>query len=338
MKPFLIVTLVMLSVLVSGVRGTAQEQPVAKATWETVKIVPPQAKEKYYRIAFVDRKVGYLASNKAIYKTEDGCLTWKTVLQANFLNSGHIAFLQFKAKNTGWLGCNGTLYATDDGGESWAPVEKVPAAALAVGPDGWMLAGGGGSVFRKSDPKAKWEKLDFAKKTGADENAQFNHVALIAIAGKETAFVAINGNLAANTKVFKTTDRGKTWKEVFKRDLRLEGLQFVDGKRGWLIGSKGIWATQDGGESWNTQLNPEDRNLRFLAFDPKGSPVGVAPVNGYGGDRKILYTTNGKAWRSVELDLKKAEFICAAVVDSGCAYILTNDGRFIRFLEFQKKS
>jgi photosystem II stability/assembly factor-like uncharacterized protein len=336
MKRFLMVAPVMLVVLAFCTCGTAQEPPVRKPTWETVKIVPPQSEEKYFRIAFVDRNIGYLASDKAIYKTEEGCLTWKTILEAKFLKKGAITFLHFQDKRSGWLGCDRTLYATEDGGESWAPVENVRAHVLAIGPDGFMLAGSGGKVFRKSGGESKWEELDFVAKTGIDVGGRGEDVILIAIADKQTAFVALHNNFNQGT-IFKTTDRGKTWKEVFKKESGLTGLHFADAKRGWVVGGAKIWATEDGSENWKTQLNPEESDIRFLAFDPKGSSVGVGPLYSYGGDRTILYTTNGKVWRSVELDIKKAQFISASVVDDGCAYVLTNDGRFIRFLEPLKK-
>jgi photosystem II stability/assembly factor-like uncharacterized protein len=215
-------------------------------------------------------------------------------------------------------------------------VENVRAYVLAIGPDGFMLAGSGGKVFRKSGGESKWDELDFVAKTGIDVGGRGEDVRLIAIADKQTAFVALHNNFNQGT-IFKTTDSGKTWKEVFKKDQGLSGLHFADAKRGWVVGGSKIWATEDGGETWKTQLNPEESAIRFLAFDPKGSPVGVGPMYSYGGDRTILYTTNGKVWRSVELDIKKAQFISASVVDDGCAYVLTNDGRFIRFLEPLKK-
>jgi hypothetical protein len=68
----------------------------------------------------------------------------------------------------------------------------------------------------------------------------------------------------------------------------------------------------------------------FLAFAPAGGTFGVAPVLG---QPKLVYTTDGKSWHSVEFALKKATWQSASVVDNGCALVLTEDGRIIRFQE-----
>jgi hypothetical protein len=77
------------------------------------------------------------------------------------------------------------------------------------------------------------------------------------------------------------------------------------------------------------QLNPEGRPLRLMSFDPHG----VAAVEGrYDEDDKVLWTTNGKAWRPVGLGLK-GKIVAAAVVDVGCFIVLLEDGRTGRYLD-----
>jgi photosystem II stability/assembly factor-like uncharacterized protein len=317
-------------------RAQERAQPPAKSGWEALKVVTPKGEEKFARIAFPTREIGYLASNKAIYKTVDGGLSWKPALEAGFLNTG-ITLLRFQDPRTGWLGCGGKLYTTEDGGESWAPVDaKLGINALAVGEDGWVLVGGGGTLYQQRGRKGKWENLDWAAVTKVDSS--FDSIKFIAITGPQTALVATNGNLHSAARVFRTTDGGKSWNEVLKKDFRIGGLHFADAKRGWLMAGAKLWTTEDGGDTWKTQINPEDKDLKFFSFGPKGSQAGVAPIQGYYGDTQILFTANGKQWRTVQLDLKGANFVDANAVDGGCAYVLVEDGRMLRFLEPAKKN
>lgn len=52
--------------------------------------------------------------------------------------------------------------------------------------------------------------------------------------------------------------------------------------------------------------------------------------------RKLVYTTTGKKWLSVQLDLKTVNYQDATVVDNKCAYVLNEDGSILRFLDMGK--
>jgi photosystem II stability/assembly factor-like uncharacterized protein len=329
-RSLVIVPLILAGLMVSSVAAQDKSGSDGKSPWESLPIVAPKGDETFHCIAFVSREVGYVAGTKAIYKTEDGCKTWKPVFHAAFLKSGHIDFLRFQDAQHGWLGCNSKVYFTEDGGASWEPVDAgLGSADIAFGPGGWILVVGGKSgVMQRRGPKGKWEPLDFAR--AAEWNGSFHAVRFVAITGEQSALVVLNGNLSSDCRIMRTTDGGKTWKEVLKREFRIQGMHFTDARRGWLIAYARIFVTDDGGESWKAQINPEDRELMFLAFAPAGGTFGVAPV---ASAPKLVYTTDGKSWRSVELGLKKATWQSASVVDNGCALVLTEEGRIIRFLE-----
>src|SRR5262249_7718412 len=122
-----------------------KEEPLVAGPpgWQRLQIAPVQAGEKFHRISFPTRQIGYAVSNRAVYKTEDAGKTWKRGLQAPFLQSGRIGLLRFQDARTGWLTCENALYETTDGGDNWLPVDlKLRVRDLDIGNDGWVLVGG----------------------------------------------------------------------------------------------------------------------------------------------------------------------------------------------------
>jgi hypothetical protein len=67
-----------------------------------------------------------------------------------------------------------------------------------------------------------------------------------------------------------------------------------------------IFVTEDAGDAWKAQLNPEDAEIHFMAFAPRDSMFGLVSVSN---QPKIVFTTDGKTWRSVELELNKASLV-----------------------------
>jgi photosystem II stability/assembly factor-like uncharacterized protein len=227
-RSLVIVPLILAGLMISTVAAQDKSGSDGKSPWESLPIVAPKGDETFHCIAFVSREVGYVAGTKAIYKTEDGCKTWKPVFHAAFLKAGHIDFLRFQDAQHGWLGCNSKVYFTEDGGASWEPVDDgLGSADIAFGPGGWILVvGGKNGVMQRRGPKGKWEPLDFAR--AAEWNGSFHAVRFVAITGEQSALVVLNGNLSSDCRIMRTTDGGKTWKEVLKREFRIQGMHFTD--------------------------------------------------------------------------------------------------------------
>jgi photosystem II stability/assembly factor-like uncharacterized protein len=323
MKGFSTICAAAFAVLTLCLPSSAQDT-TRKTTWEKLPILKPRFKETFYQIAFVNRDVGFMVSNQSIWKTTDGCKTWNAVLQATFLKEKPFSALHFTDAKNGRMVSGGKLYSTDDGGASWAPEDcGNNINTVAAGPDNWIIAGGGQTLYQKRG-KGDWEPI---KGKGPMPGIAFNDsVQRISIADANTAFVYIWGT---DARVIRTTDGGKKWETVYKKGL-LDCMYFADPKRGWLTNSAAIHATQDGGDTFKQQLNPEDRRIVTIAFDPAGT-FGIAPLSVSGNqNRKLLSTTDGKNWTAVELDLDEGQFVSASVVD-GHAYVLMDNGRFIRF-------
>jgi photosystem II stability/assembly factor-like uncharacterized protein len=322
MKKFSPLCAVALAVLTLCLPASGQDK-IHKTTWEKLPILKPRFKETFYQIAFVSRDVGFMVSNQSVLKTTDGCQTWKPVLQATFLRDKPVSALHFSDDKNGCIVSGDKLYSTDDGGESWTPEDITNVNAVATGPDHWMIAGGGHSLYQKHGLQAAWETL---KGKGPMPGMSPNDsVDRIAIGDAQTAFVHIWG---LEARVIRTTDGGKHWETVFKKGI--DSMHFADGKRGWLTVGAAIHATQDGGKTWKQQVNPEDRPIVTIAFDKAGR-FGIAPLRSEGNqNRKVLSTADGKNWMAAELDLDEGNFVSASVVD-GHAYLLMDNGRFIRF-------
>ena len=320
-------------------QSTAAPAPSASKTepyWETLKI---GFDDEFQRIAFPTRMVGYVAGKKGIYKTTDGGKTWNQVLEADL---GNVHFLRFEDEKTGWFG-NKNLNFTHDGGETWSPVplpEKDGMGllyAFAIDRDGRAFAGGrtiygNFKLFRKRDAAARWELLD-PDKTGYWGGAQTPYRPLflndIAMIGPNEVLVALSGGLSNNGVILRSMDGGETWTTLFTAPNDFHQMRFVDGRRGWLTGTgANLWMTEDGGGAWNTQLNPARDDARALAFDPKGSAFGLAPVK----EGMVLLTATGKSWRTVKVGLGYS-MPGAVVVDTGWAYVLGSNGYLAHYVD-----
>ena len=92
--------------------------------------------------------------------------------------------------------------------------------------------------------------------------------------------------------ILHTQDAGKTWethsidnKRVFVDDYHLEAVNFVDRKKGWIVGGKNVGQfthegfilhTPDGGKTWELQFDEVETYLNDLVFvdDQNGWVIG----------------------------------------------------------------
>jgi len=315
------------------------DAPDGAGPWDLFQI--GSAAEKYERLAFVNRDVGFAISQDALYRTDDGGQTWREVCRASF---GPVHFLHFTDQRSGWLG-NGRLQQTRDGGDTWTPVDLPGSAglqaihALATGPEGWMLAAGmvgAGEesefvLFGKGNAGSSWEKLD-PEKAGywGGARAAYRHWRLggLAILGPRQAVAALFTPDHEGGATLRTTDGGATWQPT---NTDPEAGQFcvqaVGPGRVWLAGAQGrLWFSDDAGAHWQPRNNPGGiLPATCLAFEPSGG-LGLAPLE----RGKVLLTRDGSSWEAVPAPFETA-MPAAVVVAPDRAFVLGANGRMARY-------
>ena len=96
--------------------GGAGGEPAAdELRWELLPAIADG--EKFDRLAFPTRSVGYAASRTALHKTEDGGKSWHELPG----RPGRVFVLHFESEHVGWLGTD-QLRHTRDGGRIWTSV------------------------------------------------------------------------------------------------------------------------------------------------------------------------------------------------------------------------
>jgi hypothetical protein len=299
----------------------------AEPAWAFFQIGPDE--EKYDRIAFPSRQVGYAASRQALRKTTDGGESWtKLPLPA----PGRVHVLHFVNERTGWMGAD-RLLSTTDGGATWSP-EALPldgeamkaVSALAVHGDDWVLAGGttaGGelALFRRGGGESRWEKLP------AIESHRRSYLGSLSAIGRAGA-VAVLFEGAGGGAVLRTVDVGKSWEQVHRTEEDLYRAACIPDQPGWVVGERGLWSlTVDGHfrrrESWP---GGDAHTASCLALGPHGSH-GLAPL--WRGE--VMRLRDGK-WSLVQLGEEGFYSMPdAAVVDARCAFVLGATGRLARY-------
>ncbi|MEY2479218.1 MAG: hypothetical protein QOI04_145, partial [Verrucomicrobiota bacterium] len=164
-----------------------------------------------------------------------------------------------------------------------------------------------------------FDKQDISS-IGAIAVAQSDHNAVYAGTGE----AAIRGNTTYGTGVYKSTDAGKSWKNVGLKDTRQIGAMIVDPRNadvvlvaalGHAFGpnqERGIFRTTDGGKTWTKVLSKDENTGGIdVVFDPHNPNIVFASLwqarrqpwfFSSGGASSGLYRSedNGVTWKRLE--------------------------------------
>ncbi len=255
------------------------------------------------QLFFLNENVGFAArSNMAITKTTDGGATWTLLFRDTTWTSAVNYGVCFVDENTGYVvGKRGSgvsaIYKTTDGGNTWE--EKVgtfPNQLYAV----WFSDANHGVVVGR----------DLLAYYTTDGGANWNEAVINSLPSqyggmdiKKMKFLNADFGLASGKALLKTTDGGKTWEYVDIPILEksIESIAIANENKWYVIGSKFIFVTEDGGANWTDITNADDIETRLL-YDIGVDNNGNVWFSGGGSE---IYTSAPSKVESVTTDIPR---------------------------------
>jgi photosystem II stability/assembly factor-like uncharacterized protein len=208
----------------------------------------------------------------------------------------------FADSKRGWVaGDNGFIAFTEDGGSSW--VERPLGFNHSINDiffvnkeNGFALAGG--NVYETTDAGHLWRESH--KFTPAELGGATPELYSLRFNGKKRGWVvgsASRGDIIVDSILAITRDGGETW-QVLHAPTKQEliHIDFVDDKRGWIVGAGGaILYTEDAGESWRQQRSDTRATLYHVDFRNQKQGWAV-------GERGTILRTDdgGLTWNKVD--------------------------------------
>jgi photosystem II stability/assembly factor-like uncharacterized protein len=241
----------------------------------------PTADNLIYRamdIHFSDRLTGWaIGYQGTLMKTTDGGENWEGVT----VDSGDFRDIQFLDNNRGWLaGKDGAFYRTTDGC-NWEPILSSGFPADEDFSNVWFQGDSLGfiqgllGVYRTEDGGKEWNNywLPFVPYKGAWDMSFVND--------REGYLLGTQWMEQDPILLYRTIDGGLNWRAVFgSRSSVLVGvltIAFLDEGVGWAGGGV-IMKTTDGGQTWETQLDPAVVREFFFLDEQCGFGVGGSSV------------------------------------------------------------
>jgi photosystem II stability/assembly factor-like uncharacterized protein len=200
----------------------------------------------------------YLRNTGFVQKSIDGGKSWQQILpDSYYFPSYMVTDFSFANKNTLYVcGDYDLIFKTVDDGrtwtKSWTDTTKRSFRSITFESrdTGYVLGSGKNGiglnriVYRTTNGGKLWDSISYFS------DANFRHMQAVS-----RDIIYISGQDSSYEAVYKSVDAGKTWKKVWKSQMRNSGvwsMYFVDRSIGFIGGEEGaVYRTRDGGNTWN---------------------------------------------------------------------------------------
>jgi photosystem II stability/assembly factor-like uncharacterized protein len=263
-------------------------------TWDLLDA--PTGQDSFSHLTFADANDGWmsgtycstdncydLGDHSAIFRTEDGGMTWKAVDTTAY---GRVVALAFEDDLRGWAlaracprsgeACLNNFLSTDDGGASWLQLSQT----RSDGEYGDSLRHHTGVLFRTSFSGLALRSTDSGR-SWQDIQTPAIELADIAASDTDTAFVAGGG------EVLRTDDGGHSWRSVASLHGQVRMLGFWDEVHGiaavWdcPYSCLKIYATSDGGVTWHISHSVSSGLSTYpMSLQVSGPQYGLLALDG----------------------------------------------------------
>jgi photosystem II stability/assembly factor-like uncharacterized protein len=253
-----------------------------------------------------------------IYKTDNAGESWSKVNNNLVLPANaniRAMVIHPKKGNVLYVATDTGVYKSTDGGKNWerknsaltnnTNVRDIALAASTpnvmlislIAPTGTTFKGG---VYRSEDAGDHWTPAmdGLSKKICLDDLRRCSQYSMLAIDPKNPDIMwAASRDYVSKGAVYKSTDRGKSWKIVFLRGEKRfdDGWKYGDSKSAYHLtlspfnsdvvyfaGNGQLWQTRDGGETWTQRftIDNEDGTYRTSGLELTcNNSVIVNPLN-----------------------------------------------------------
>lgn len=291
-----------------GTHNTILRSTDAGNSWE---LLSSPVVASYYDVSFPDKKrgiiVGRNSDDKAvILHSTDAGTSWQITVYGIF---SFLYSVSFPGQFTGYAsGMDGVVLKTIDGGLSWdikPNTENSFLKLLFINQDTGIAINPYYEIFRTTDGAAHWENI-------TPEGMQYSKT-IAQNPADELLACGSGGFLAISTNV------GESWSELSKGIKEIfHQIEFVNETCGFILGSKILQKSTDGGVSWNTF------NITGLDYGNAIASSFIDESTGYvlGGSGEIIRTFDGGiTWEKVRQATKAQWFSDIYMIDKNNGFM-----------------
>lgn len=222
-----------------------------------------------------------------VLKSTNSGQSWQTLTSPSASNINKIFFPPTGSATTGWVATTG-VYKSTNGGINW--VQQLTSGSfsdLAFIDLNTGFAVRTTIVSKTTNGGTNFTNISYTANTAINAS-KIKHVI------GQTVMVLGVDNANDTTFVFRSTNLGDTWTQIFKTPGVFFDMNFVNSSTGIMCGDNGLTKrTTNGGTSWNTVTTPESNDLLGIHF----ASSSIVYMVGSGGI--ILKSTNaGVNWFS----------------------------------------